>query len=390
MEIRPLYFDRGTNEIKEAKLGDAIFNGIPINSVVEEYATLFQDTEVNTCCAIVDYTAIPITSNNLPSLTFRIDPYVDCVTLEAGLAGQRVRVALIHGKNYTLAQAIIPSTTDILYLGQDAKLTVIPPSLDNGDRWSVIVGRLVNFTEFIFDPLTPIDFTQGSSGGGNLPPIAGNPATWLFTDGANILWKKLSASDLTPEFAINNFSCSTENLELGQSVSSPHFSASYNSTVSSARLKDSVLNSWQALASPYQSFNSPGTFSKTTASSIIFTLEAHRLDGTVKTASSIINWLPRKFWGTGAAGISIDQLQNNVLSNSYSQVFTVNATSNEYIYLAIPSSFGSPTFSVGSLEGGFRLFQSNISITNSYGVTILYDLWKSDNHSLGTTTVNVS
>ena len=387
-EVRPLYFDRGTNQITESQPGDTL--ALPVTSTVIEYVTLFQDTEVNTCCALIDYTAIPVVSTEPPILTYRKEPFVDCIILEAGLTGQRVQAAITHGKNYITPVAIVPITDDILYLGQDGKLTVVQPSLVNGDRYSVVIGRLVNFNEFIFDPATPVDFTGGGGSGGNLPPIAGSPDTWLYNDGANVLWKKLSVSDLAPAFAINSFSCSTGNLELGQSISSPHFSASYNLTLSSARLRDSVLNTWQALTTPYLSFNSPGTFINSVVTSVTFTLEAHASDGTIKTANSSIAWLARKFWGTGVIGTAIGSLQSSALSSSRSQSFTVTANANEYIYLAIPSSFGTPIFYVGGFEGGFQLSQSAISITNPYNVTLSYNLWRSDNHSLGTTIVGVS
>jgi hypothetical protein len=387
MEIKPLYFDAGTKQITEAKSGDTL--GLPITSVVIDYVTLFQNTDINTCCALVDCTAIPVSSNNLPVLTYRKVPYVDCVTLEAGLSGQTVRAALIHGKNYSTNSQIIPSTIDTLYLGQDGKLTFVRPSLINGDRWLVVVGRMVNYNEFIFDPQTPIDLEDGDGNSGNLPPITGSPNTWLFNDGSKTLWKKLSVSDLAPAFAINSFTSSVQNAELGQSISNIIFSASYNSSLSSARLKDSVLNSWIPLAPPYNSFTSPGTYTNYNQTSVTFTLEAHDLDNNVKTASLSISWLPRKFWGTGIIGTSITQLQNSILSNNLIQTFTVTANPNEYIFLAIPSSFGIPTFYVGGFEGGFQLISSNLQITNTYGVTIGYDLWRSDNSGLGVVTVSI-
>lgn len=388
MEIKPLFFDRGTNEIREAQPGDTL--NLPVNAIVEEYVTLFQDTLINTCCALIEYTAIPVVSTTVPNFLYRKLPYVDCIILESGLEGQRVKAALTHGKNYLTTEAITLITEDILYLGQNGKLTLTKPTLLNGDRYQVEVGRLVNGNEFIFDPKTPVDFTQGSGTGGDLPPISGHSNEWLFTDGNNILWKKLTASDILPAFAITGFSCLSGPLELGQNIANPNFSASYSFAPFSCRIKDSVLNSYTSISSPFTSFQSPGSFSSQSQTSVTFTLEARDIDNVIKTSTSNLSWLPRKFWGTGLSNTTIEQLQNSSLSSSRSQTFTITANSNEYIFLAIPSSFGTPTFYVGGFEGGFNLLQSNISKTNQYGVTTLYNLWRSDNHSLGNTTVTIS
>lgn len=45
---------------------------------------------------------------------------------------------------------------------------------------------------------------------------------------------------------------------------------------------------------------------------------------------------------------------------------------------------------MGGFEGGFDLITSTLSITNAYGVTQNYRLYRSTNPSLGATTVTVS
>jgi len=82
-------------------------------------------------------------------------------------------------------------------------------------------------------------------------------------------------------------------------------------------------------------------------------------------------------------------LSYNKLSSGFAGTFNVNAGTGEYIYISFPSSFGTPTFYVGGFEGGIS-FLETVSFINAYGITTNYDIYKSDNASLGSTTVVVS
>ena len=78
-----------------------------------------------------------------------------------------------------------------------------------------------------------------------------------------------------------------------------------------------------------------------------------------------------------------------VISDTKSRSITVNAGTGEYIYYCLPTRLGTPSFNVGGFSGGFKKV-STISFTNGSGYTESYDIWKSDNASLGNTTVKVS
>lgn len=71
--------------------------------------------------------------------------------------------------------------------------------------------------------------------------------------------------------------------------------------------------------------------------------------------------------------------------------FTVTAGSGQYIFFCAPSGykFGDCTFKVGGFEGGFSLVDT-ILFTNAYDVTVSYNIYRSENTSLGSTTVSVS
>lgn len=394
MLVDVLYRDPATGQILQTKPTDQL--NLSVHSEVKEYVTLFQNSVVGTCCSIVDQTAIPINSKDVLDLPTRDLPYVDCVILEEGLAGQRVLAAVMHGKVYPLTISVV-SATDNLYLGQDSLFTTTKPSKANGDKYQVCIGRLVNQNEFIFDPQIPIDFDVPNPGGGgttNFPDQTGHANEFLQTDGNNVRWAPVRAGNVQPDFAITGFGCSVNVLELGQAAINPILSGSYNSALSSARYKDSVNNNWISIASPYNSWVSPYTFRQNIQSGVSFTLEAHASDGTIKTASTSISWYPRKYYGSSSDNPNhatlVLSLSNSQLSGGKTGSFTVNCLDGQYIFFAIPSSFGVPTFFVGGFEGGFFKVDGNIQVTNAYGITISYDLYRSDNHSLGNTTVSVT
>lgn len=70
-------------------------------------------------------------------------------------------------------------------------------------------------------------------------------------------------------------------------------------------------------------------------------------------------------------------------------VIDVVANENQYIYYALPKSYGDCVFTSGGFSGGFTKIDT-ISYTNDYGVTTDYDIWKSDNANLGQTNIIIS
>lgn len=380
MQIQPLYI--GPNgEILQAKSTDTL--NVSTTSIEVEYVTLMQNTEAGTCCVLVEYTATPINSVNTPIINYRKTPRVDCVILESGKVGDRVKAALTHGRSYPINSSIAYVDDDLLYLGKDGKITSTTPSLDNGDKWLVIVGRIVNLNEFIFDPQTPIDLQNGGGGsGGSLPPLI--PNTWLWTDGTVVKWKKFKASDIAQDFAITSFSVNQSILEIGATFENATFTFSANDIIANANLHDSYNNIDRLnITSPYIY---DMIITKQSSSSVNFILSLTDNSGILISKTLSIIWASRKYFGSS----DIFNLQNlsSELSNSINKTFTTNCGDGQYIYYIIPTSFGTPKFLVGGFEGGFVLDQY-INLTNSYGITQNYQVWKSENPSLGTTTVTV-
>lgn len=107
-------------------------------------------------------------------------------------------------------------------------------------------------------------------------------------------------------------------------------------------------------------------------------------DGTkTVTGQATLNFYPGIYYGSGISQPPIQSMEK-VLLPSRSCRITVNAEQNEYIWILLPINYGDPTFIVGEFSGGFQKVGST-----SYKITN-YNIWRSDNHSLGNTIINVS
>ena len=116
-------------------------------------------------------------------------------------------------------------------------------------------------------------------------------------------------------------------------------------------------------------------------------------DGKTSAEDSLdIKFVNRVYWGVAAEPESYDstfvQTLDSELLETKEKTFTVNALDNEYIYFAIPVSYGDAVISVGGFTNGFESPQQ-ITVTNEYNSTDYY-LYRSTNPRLGNTTVVVS
>lgn len=195
-----------------------------------------------------------------------------------------------------------------------------------------------------------------------------------------------------------NFACVIAGggvLEVGHGVVHPAFTASYvGGSVASAILTDTDGNTPQNVTSTPTSFSSVNTYVKTVNNDgVTFTLSCTATDSETDTSQVSYVWQPLVFWGVAAAGTYneafIEALTNSALAGSRSRSFTLNPGATEYIFYGFPTSYGTPTFTVGGFSGGFSL-AATANVVNGYGVTENYSLYKSDNPNLGSTTVVVT
>lgn len=109
--------------------------------------------------------------------------------------------------------------------------------------------------------------------------------------------------------------------------------------------------------------------------------------------STSISFVNGVYYGAINSGATVDSAAilglTRKLQGSKATTFTTNAGNGQYIVYAIPAKYGTPAFNVGGFDGGFHL-QTTIDFTNASGHTESYNVYYSDNLSLGSTTVKVS
>ena len=101
----------------------------------------------------------------------------------------------------------------------------------------------------------------------------------------------------------------------------------------------------------------------------------------------------KRHWFTGeydADGVTDGVLNaaTGELATSKAKTFTVDASAGQHIFYAFPHSWGTPTFFVGGFEGGFSLLKT-FDHVNASGASVSYDVYRSTNAGLGSTTVEV-
>ena len=180
--------------------------------------------------------------------------------------------------------------------------------------------------------------------------------------------------------SISNFCISRSTAEYGESINSLTLSWTF-SKIPTYQMLDGV-----ELDISQRNYEILGPITSNRS----FRLEAS--DGKTTASKSVgVNFYNGRYHGVSEEGVydsNFIKKLTKTLTNSRQNTFTVNCISNQYIFFAIPTRFGTPTFSVGGFSGGF-IKESTIDFTNNFGYTESYDIWKSENHSLGNTTVVV-
>jgi hypothetical protein len=246
---------------------------------------------------------------------------------------------------------------------------------------------------------TGVDWSQtggtGTSGGSGVLPTLGNEQVIIGSGSGNVL-RQLTQDDILPGFAITGFSLAGTNyaavVEVGTTISSISATATYQSgpAIVPTGITDTTSGVWTFLT-PFASGTRAGSVQKTANNDTwVATLSATGPSGVVKTAGVTVTWSPKIYHGPstvpggGYNAAFITGLATSVLLPSRACSFTDVMGVNQYDYFALPSSYGTPIFTFGVLSGGFSLVASSVSVTSN-GVTMNYDLWKSNQPNLGST-----
>ena len=188
--------------------------------------------------------------------------------------------------------------------------------------------------------------------------------------------------------AITSFTCNAISTirEYGSYLSNITFNWEYNKNIESHSFYGETLSNSRLREYLYKpAFNSDRTF----------TLVAS--DGKTTAQRSIsFHFYKRMYWGTtrfltsnSSIAVLINELQNSELRNSHKDSITVNAGEEQYIYYIVPVEFADCEFSVNGFIGGISLVATNVTYTNVYDKEVIYNIYRSDNHSLGNTTIKI-
>lgn len=245
-----------------------------------------------------------------------------------------------------------------------------------------VEGAGINYTAgenvAIIEPTTGVFKYDVFSGTVDLTTIESDIAT-LQSQMAELLY--------TP-IVINSFSNNIGTQELGTTITAVNLSWSFSKTPESVTLdgvEKAVDSTGESLTGLSITANKTWTLRATET----------KPDGTQYTATrtSACSFYNGVYYGVATAPITYDSafilsLTKTIRSNKLTS-FTANAGTDQFIYYALPTRYGTCAFKVGGFDGGFTLVDT-ISFTNSKGYTENYYIYKSDNASLGETAVSVS
>ena len=185
--------------------------------------------------------------------------------------------------------------------------------------------------------------------------------------------------------SITSFTSNVGNQEKGSVVNDVTLSWNYNKVPQTLTLNGAPLD----VATKSKALTGQNIKTNTT-----WTLKATDARGAISQKSVAISFLNGVYYGVGTvtdtAGVTNEFVQGltKALASSRNRTFSTNAGKGQSIYYAIPAAMGTPTFYVGGFEGGFELLHTFL-YTNSKGYSENYNVYKSINSSLGSTSVEV-
>ncbi len=234
------------------------------------------------------------------------------------------------------------------------------------------------------------------SNGQFIRQVAGSPA-----------YVTLTLDMIAPAFAVALAGGFTATLETGDTLANPQFTDAHNQTPTAASLQDpndtQSISPVTALALGYG--GAAATFGARSytrsptggASSVSWTYSA-TAGGIIATASASAIWVPRVFYETKTPATLnaafIASLAGQALASGFARTISFGAGSNtKKLYYAFPAWMGTPSSFRDTATGfgiPFSLVASNVSVTNAFGVVVLYNIWASDNFLSAAVSAQVS
>lgn len=197
------------------------------------------------------------------------------------------------------------------------------------------------------------------------------------------LWEEMDGMTFIP-LSISSFECEPKLAEIGSTINTVDFTWTLGGTPTVLKINNTDI----ALGTSQITLSDLGLEEDKE-----FTLYAEDRKANNVSATTQLLFVNKVFHGvqeipseynTSFINRLIGQLQTGKEG-----VIDVVANENQYIYYALPKSYGDCVFTSGGFSGGFTKIDT-ISYTNDYGVATDYDIWKSDNANLGQTNIIIS
>lgn len=229
------------------------------------------------------------------------------------------------------------------------------------------------------------------------------------------MWDMLLYPYLAPAFSLFYVDAPSP-LEVGQSLS-PTLTFTWNSvrdanvqagSIAVSDVTGTIINGQNSDSSTSSvtshTYSTP--IKLTSFGSYTWNIQGQNTQGSTYSTSTSRSWWWRLFWGTSSSTAMptesfIEGLSNTQLKSG--RTGTYQFAANDYKYLAIPSVYGVPSsiyyqglpFALADASDGYTLGSGNvtytqISITNSYGITQAYNVFRSKNPLVGAVTMVVS
>ncbi len=206
------------------------------------------------------------------------------------------------------------------------------------------------------------------------PVLVWNPTTQVYES------RELTLNDIAAAFDASVATTAAAMVEIGQTISNPQFTATYNRTPTSASLGDSDGNPVQDVLGAPNPITRPYSYSKNNnGQTVTWTLTAGQGAGS-DSASIGTTWASRIYFGSIASGATIDEalveaLTSNVLRTSRAGTYAINIAGTDRPAIWIPDVLGTnPSFVIGGFTYVFEA--TPLTITNAAGLSVPGRLWK--------------
>lgn len=177
--------------------------------------------------------------------------------------------------------------------------------------------------------------------------------------------------------------------EIGDTVSNPRFTWSYNKAIVNQNLKagGSVLPLNDQQAREY-------AYTGDITSNTTFTISGSDKKEKSCSRTGSFNFKHKRYFGV--AEVPAEYNSDFILGLSGKEfctdrkkgAFSLTAGAGQYMFYCFPATYGTPTFNVGGFDGGFEL-AATIDFTNASGNTTSFVIWKSENANLATQSIIV-